>query len=206
MPGRDLALAFRQTGDDAVMTRGTIVWASGVATIAACALIGAGIINARGQAERPAQLAARSETSAVPASKGRTPPAAGPLQPGEIRYASEGVSILPAAADAQPVHSKADALAAFNAQPPVIIQFAQNIASFQPDVHLMNVTDTQPVDGNPAPEQYLGWVIIYHGVPPVFYGGVGSSPPPNASNMSCDLVGIQNAQTGEWTETFESCS
>jgi hypothetical protein len=199
-------LGSRHTGEDAVMTRGTIVWASGIVTAAACALIGAGIFYAGGHAERPAHLAARSETWALLAGKGGTPPPAEPLQPGEIRYASEGVSILPAAADAHPVHSEADALAAFDAQPSVINQFAQNIASLQPDVQLMHVTDTQPVDGNPPPEEYLGWVIIYHSVPPAFYGGVGSSPPPDGSNMTCDLVGIQNAQTGEWTETFESCS
>jgi hypothetical protein len=134
------------------------------------------------------------------------PPVAGPLLPGEIRYASQGVSMLPASPTAQPTYSRAGALAAFNSQAPVVNQFAQDIASLQPDVELMNVTDTQPADGNTAPEEYLGWVIIYHGVPPVFYGGIGSSPSPDVSNMSCDLVGIQNAQTGEWTETFQSCS
>jgi len=186
--------------------RKILAWTTGAIAVAALALIGTAVINARGQPAGSAQFAAKSESSAVPAGKGSTPPAAGPLQPGEIRYASQGVSMLPASPDAQPAHSQADALAAFKSQAPVINQFAQDIAGLQPDVELMNVTDTQPADGSTAPEAYLGWVIIYHGVPPVFYGGIGSSPPPDGSNMSCDLVGIQNAQTGEWTETFESCS
>jgi hypothetical protein len=190
------------------MTRGTIVacTALGAAAVSLCVLAQLGHAGARSQSARPAQLAAKSETSAVPAGKGGTPPAARPLQPGEIRYASTGVSMLPAGADARPVYSKAYALATFNAQPPVINQFAKDVASLRPDIQLMNVTDTQPVDGNPSPEEYLGWVIIYRGVPPVFYGGIGSRPSPNASNMTCDLVGIQNAHSGEWTATFESCS
>jgi hypothetical protein len=113
--------------------------------------------------------------------------------------------MTPAASNAQPAYSQAEALAKFQAQPPVENQFAQDIASRQPDIELMNVTDTQQPDGSAGPEEFLGWVITYQGVHPVFYGGYGSSHADPAS-MSCVLVGIENAETGQWVDTFESCS
>jgi len=186
--------------------RRVLFWAIGAVGVASVTYIGVSVVGTHGASAQDAGRVGRSAAASDAPGTGMPASSEAPLLPGEVRYTSVGFSMLPAPAGAQPAYSQAAALADFQGQPAVANQFAGDIAGLQPDIQLMTVTDTQPTDGTSGPQEFLGWVITYSGVHPVFYGGIGSSPPPSAAGMNCVLVGIQNAQTGHWAATFESCT
>jgi hypothetical protein len=186
--------------------RRVLFWAIGAASIASVTYFGVNVVNVHNAAAQDAGRVGRTMDASAAPGKAVPPPSATPLLPGEVSYPSVGISMLPAPAGVQPRYSQAAAVADFQGQPAVANQFAGDIASLQPDIQLMTVTDTQPTDGTSGSQEFLGWVITYSGVRPVFYGGIGSARPPNAAEMNCVLVGIKNAQTGHWAATFESCT
>jgi hypothetical protein len=186
--------------------RRVLFWAIGAVGIASVTYIGVSVVGAHGASAQDGGRVGGSVAASGAPGKEVPPSPAASMLPGEVSYPSVGISMLPAPAGAQPAYSQAAALADFQGLPAVANQFAGDIAGLQPDVQLMTVTDTQPTDGTSGSQEFLGWVITYSGVHPVFYGGIGSSLPPSGAGMNCVLVGIQNAQTGHWAATFESCT
>jgi hypothetical protein len=143
--------------------------------------------------------------------KTQQPLAPPPLQPGEVRYLPEGVDTFPAPSGAKPAVSTATTVETFKALAPVVGHFSAVTATSTPNVRLVTVTDTQPLDeatetGTTAPETYLGWLVVYTGTTPVLYGGIHAGTAPDSSSFNCDLVGIRNATTGQWSKVFQSCS
>jgi hypothetical protein len=132
--------------------------------------------------------------------------------PTVVRFPDEGLSMVSAPTNAITAVGASDTIASFGSLAPIRSHYSSAVStpSIPPTIVLVDVTDSLPLDestegaSNP-PSQYRAWLVTYAGTTPDFRGPPGASLPP-ANSLTCDLVGIRNASTGEWTKIFQSCS
>jgi hypothetical protein len=132
--------------------------------------------------------------------------------PTAVRYPAEGLTMVAAPTEALTSVSASETLASFGTLAPVLAHYSSVVSapSASPTIELVDVTDSLPLNestesASSAPAQYRAWLVIYTGTSPDFRGPPGASLPP-ANSLACDLVGVRNANTGEWTKIFQSCS